>query len=248
MVGSTMSVQALSPGAFAAPAPATKVRTRKKTGTATKGIIRTGARKTQSEDVRRTSQILNEILLRNPDAKFFTIEKILGELGVTSFGTSLMFFAIPEVLPIPIPGISAIVVLPTGVLSAQMAAGKREIRLPRFILRRAVPRKALVTAIHAILPVLKKAEKITKPRWKWAASPVAQRALGVFIFLLALAIAFPIPGFNMPQAIAVFMIGLGLVEKDGVVICAGVVTGIASLLLLGGVIFGVGSLLGFGKA
>jgi hypothetical protein len=38
----------------------------------------------------------------------------------------------------------------------------------------------------------------------------AQRLLGVFVFLLALAIAFPLLGFNMPQAIAIFIIGLGL--------------------------------------
>jgi hypothetical protein len=187
---------------------------------------------------------LNNILVNNPDVEHFTVEKIVSEIGTAPFGTSLMFFAIPEVLPIPIPGVSAVVVLPTGVVSFQMATGQRQIKLPKFLLKRSIPRKALAAAIRAILPVLKRAEKVTKPRWKWATSPAAQRLLGVFVFLLALAIAFPLPGFNMPQAISIFIIGLGLVEKDGLVICLGVLLGLASLALLGGVVLGLASLIG----
>lgn len=232
------------------PVSAPKPRARKKP--ATSGVTRKTAtkaratvKKAPTEKLVRTSQVLRDILVNNPDTEFFTVEKIANALGGTSFGTSLMFFAIPEVLPIPIPGISAIMVLPSAVVSTQMAAGKKQVRLPKFILERTVPRKALAAAIHAIVPLLERAEKVAKPRWKWATSPRAQRLLGVFIFLLALAIAFPIPGFNMPQAIAIFTIGLGLVEQDGLVICLGVIIGLASLVLLGGVIFGLSSLLGF---
>ncbi|HSI85115.1 MAG: exopolysaccharide biosynthesis protein, partial [Candidatus Methylacidiphilales bacterium] len=199
----------------------------------------------KEKDHARTSQILEEILTKNPGVESFTVEMILRSLGTTSFGTSLMFFAIPEVLPIPLPGVSALVVLPTAVLGAQMASGKRAVRLPDFLLKREVPRRALAAAIYAILPVLRKAETVTRPRWKWATSPTVQRLLGVFVFLLALSIAFPIPGFNMPQAIAIFVIGLGLVEKDGLIICLGVVLGLASLALLGAVVIGLAAFFGF---
>ena len=249
----SMSAQAaFAPSVFGV-ASIPKPRLRKKPVVVTKTSqtvtkARPAVKKAQTQNLIRTSQLLRNLLANNPAVQNFTVEKIVSEIGSTSFGTSLMFFAIPEVLPIPVPGVSAIVVLPTGVISAQMAAGKKQITLPRFLLKRTVPRKALVTAIRAILPVLERAERATKPRWKWASSPAAQRALGVFIFLLAMAIAVPIPGFNMPQAIAIFTIGLGLVEKDGMLICAGVVIGLASLLLLGGVLFGISSFLGFGKA
>ena len=121
---------------------------------------------------------------------------------------------------------------------------KRPRILPKFILKRTVPRRSLAVAIHAILPLLEKAEKVSRPRWKWASHPAAQRLLGLFVFLLALAIAFPIPGFNIPQAIAIFIIGLGLVQKDGLTILIGVVAGLASLVLLGGVILGIFSFFG----
>jgi hypothetical protein len=187
----------------------------------------------------RTSELLRDLLAKNPKLENFTVENILDSIGNTSFGASLMFFSIPEVIPIPIPAIAALVVLPTAAISTQMVAGKRQITLPKFLLKRSVPRKALVAAINTILPILEKAEKRMKRRWEWATDEKAQRLLGVFIFLLALSIAFPIPGFNMPQAIAVFVIGLGLVEKDGLVVAIGVLIGIAAVAVLGAVVFGL---------
>jgi hypothetical protein len=200
------------------------------------------AKKTQAPTV-RTSQILREILTKNPTVKSFTVKKIVESIGDTAFGTSLMFFSIPGMLPIP--GISTLMVIPTGTIAGQMIAGKKQIRLPKFILKRTVPRRSLSVAIHTILPILEKAEKVAKPRWQWASHPAAQRILGLFIFVLALAIAFPIPGFNMPQAISIFIIALGLVEKDGLTILIGVIAGLASLLLLGGVVMGIFSFFGF---
>lgn len=49
----------------------------------------------------------------------------------------------------------------------------------------------------------------------------------------------------MAQAIGMFIIGLGLVEKDGLLVCAGVVIGLLGVVLLGAVMFGLGALLGF---
>jgi hypothetical protein len=208
---------------------------------------RTAKKTAVSTRKKRTSQILRDLLADNPDLQEFTVEKIVNSIGESSFGTSLMFFAIPEVVPIPIPGIAAIVVIPTAVISAQMAMGQRQIRLPKFMLKKTVTRKSLAAAIHAILPFLEKVERVAKPRWKWATTPLAKRLLGVFIFILALAIAFPMPGFNMPQAISTFIIALGLVEDDGKLVAAGVLAGLASLALLGGVVFGLFSFLGFGR-
>jgi hypothetical protein len=214
--------------------PAVRTKTRTETRASDKNLL--------SSRRPRTSQILREILANNPDVENFTVDTIVNSIGETSFGTSLMFFAIPEVVPIPVP----IVVIPTAVISGQMAAGHKQIRLPKFILKKTVPRKALAAAIRAILPLLEKAEKVSKPRWRWATTPLAKRLLGVFIFILALSIAFPMPGFNMPQAISSFIIALGLVEDDGILVAAGVIAGLASLALLGGVVFGLFSFLGLG--
>jgi hypothetical protein len=201
------------------------------------------ARKTSAAKVVRTSEILRGLLDNNED-KSFTVQKILGTLGTSSFGTSLMAFSIPEVLPIPVPGVSAIVVIPTAIISAQMAMGKKEIRLPKWLLKRSVPRKPLAAAIRSILPVLERLERAVKPRWKWMTSAAAKRFLGAFILFLAGLMALPVPGTNMPLAIAVFVIALGLVERDGAMITAGILIGLASVALLGGIFAGLMALFG----
>jgi hypothetical protein len=193
---------------------------------------------------KRTSKVLRELLEKNPD-KNFTVQKIVDSIGGTSaFGTSLLAFSIPEVLPIPIPGLSAIVVIPTGIISAQMVAGNGQLKLPQFLLKRSIPRKALAAAIHSILPFLERTERYVKPRWQWAVHPASKRFIGAFVFLLALAMALPVPGTNMPLAISIFIIALGLIEKDGMMITLGIVLGLVSFALLGGIIWGALSIFG----
>jgi hypothetical protein len=170
------------------------------------------------------------------------VERIVAGLGTTSFGTSLMVFSIPEVIPIPIPGMSAIVALPTGIISAQMITGSGNIRLPKSLLKRSIPRKAFATAVKTIMPFLERAEKGVKPRWQWATTPMAKRVLGGLIFVLACIIALPVPMTNMPPAIAIFIIALGLVERDGKLIALGVLLGLASIALIGGAFLGLFSL------
>lgn len=229
------------PGGSGATAPGKAAPRRARAGTIRKRPAARRKRKTQAAAV-RTSVILRK-LLEDPKEKKFTVQRILSSLGTTSFGTSLMVFSIPEVLPIPVPGISAIVALPTGIISAQMAMGKKEITLPKWLLKRSVPRKALAGAIRTILPVLERLERRVKPRWSWTSSAGARRFLGLFILLLAGFIALPVPGTNMPLAIAIFVIALGLVERDGLMITAGVLLGLAAMALVGGIFAGIVALI-----
>ena len=186
----------------------------------------------------RTSETLRN-LLKNKSERSFTVQKISQALGSSSFGASLLVFSIPEVVPIPVPGMSAVVALPTGVISWQMMAGHKEIRLPKWLLKRSVPRKALAAAIHSILPVLERMERMTRPRGgRWVANPLVKRMLGAFIFLLALFIALPVPGTNMPPAIAIFVTSLGMIEQDGWMIALGILIGLASMVLIGGLALG----------
>jgi hypothetical protein len=139
-----------------------------------------------------------------------------------------------------VPGLSAVVGVPTALVSAQMVAGYHEIRLPGWLLRRTVPHEALAAAIRAVLPVLQRAERAVRPRGaRWVGHPLTRRLLGVFLFLLALAIAIPAPMTNSPPAIAVFITALGLAERDGLVVALGVLLGLASLLLLSASGFGL---------
>jgi hypothetical protein len=225
--------------------PETKTRARSRRPGATKqkrtaARLKTGKRERTTP---RTSEILRR-LLEDESRNSFTIEEVVSELGPRSLPTSLMLFTIPEVLPIPIPGLSAAVVIPTGIISYQMFQGKEEISLPDWLLERSIPRSAFAGCVKAIMPFLEKAEGKIKPRWRWASSRTAKRFIGFFVLLMAAIIALPIPFTNMPFAIAIFIIALGLAEEDGALISLGILLGIALIALIGVAAFGILSLFG----
>ena len=200
-------------------------------------------RKSGKAKVRRTSEIL-KTLISDESQQSLTVEEIVKALGPTSFGTSLMVFSIPEVLPLPLPGMTTAVVIPTGIISSQLLRGKQEVRLPNALLKRSIPRKAFAAAVGAILPFLERAERGTRERWRWASNPVAKRFLGLFILIMAAVIALPIPFTNMPAAISIFIISLGMVERDGVLISLGILLGLATIAMLGALGLGILSLFG----
>jgi hypothetical protein len=178
----------------------------------------------------RTSEVLRGILTKNPGVKTFTVQRILSSIGNERVEASLMMFSIPAIVPVRGPW--GIVSMPTGAIACQMVAGRKQIRLPQFVLRKSVSRKALAVALHAILPLLEAAEKVVRPRWSWVGHSSFRRAIGVFIFLLAIAIAYPLFGFNALHATSIFVMALGMAEQDGVAVLLGVAVGVLSLLIL----------------
>jgi hypothetical protein len=158
------------------------------------------------------------------------VERILASIGHDRFEASLMLFSLPAIVPVPAPW--GMVTLPTSAIACQLAAGQKEIKLPRFVLRKCVSRKALAVAVHAILPILEAAEKVVRPRWSWVSHPSARRAIGLFVFLLGIAIAYPLFGFNALHATSIFVMSLGMAERDGLAVLIGVAVGLLSLAVL----------------
>lgn len=175
----------------------------------------------------RASEVLRGILSRNPGVKAFSVERIIRSIGAENVEASLMMFSLPGIVPIPKP--AGVVALPTAALAYQLVSGKRQIRLPRYVLRKTVSRRALAVAIHAALPVLEATEKFVRPRWNWIHHPSARRAIGLFVFMLAVAIAFPLFGFSPLHATSIFVMALGMAEQDGLAVLIGAVVGLLSL-------------------
>ncbi len=121
---------------------------------------------------------------------------------------------------------------PVGALAYQLASGNKHVRIPKFILQKSVSRRALAVAIHSVLPMLEAAEKVVRPRLAWINHTIARRAVGLFLFLLALAIAYPLFGFNPLHATSVFVVALGMAEQDGLAVLAGIAIGVVSLATL----------------
>ena len=178
----------------------------------------------------RTSEVLRGILTNNPGVKVFSVERILASIGTDRLETSLMMFSLPAIVPIGGPrGISA---LPTSALAYQILSGEKKLRLPPFVLKKAISRRALAVAIHASLPVIEAVEKIARPRWLWLSHSRLRQALGLFVLLLALGLAFPLFGLGSLHATSIFVIALGMAEQDGLAMLIGVVAGALSLAII----------------
>jgi hypothetical protein len=214
--------------AVATPLGATK-RRQSKSGLASS--VRLPASATAPPQV-KMSQLLRELLASTEGAKTISLERVFGIIGNVQTGHSLMLLSMPAMLPVS--GTSDFVGLPSAALAGQMMLSKNDVKLPAFLMERSVSRKSLAVVIRAILPALEVLEKVTRPRWRWMNNFAVQRILGMFVFILALALAFPVLGFTAPHAAAIFMISLGMVEQDGLAVMIGVVTGIASLVLMTG--------------
>jgi hypothetical protein len=179
---------------------------------------------------RCTSELLRDILRRNPGVQRFSVARIIASLGHDEIEASLLLFSVPAVIPVSVP--TGMLSVPSALIGGGLAFGQRRLRLPRSVLRKQISRRALAIAIHAAAPVLEAAERIVRPRWHWISHPISRRAIGFLIFLLACSIAYPLAGSNALHGLSIFVMSLGLAERDGLTILIGVVAGVLSLAVV----------------
>lgn len=183
---------------------------------------------------RRLSEVLEEIAHDPTRARVSIADLILAMEG-RAFGALLLIFALPNVLPTP-PGTSGILGLPLIFLAAQLMSGRKP-WLPAFIATRSMDRSAFVNLVGKMTPILARAEKLLVPRLAVMITPVAQKVLGAALLILALVLALPIPLGNMLPALAMTIISLGMLERDGLWVIIGLVLGVVSLVIVWGVIW-----------
>lgn len=166
-----------------------------------------------------------------------SISDLMEGMDARAMGALLLIFAFPNALPAP-PGTSGILGLPLLYLSVQMALGRMP-WLPRIIAARSMARKDFAVLVERVVPWLERAERLMAPRLLWLCGPGVQRLLGVACLILALVLFLPIPLGNMLPAFAICLIALGVLERDGLWILLGLMTGVISLIIVSGVIYGI---------
>ncbi|MFC5461796.1 exopolysaccharide biosynthesis protein [Massilia niabensis] len=165
-----------------------------------------------------------------------SVGDLLAALEDRALGALLFVFACPNALP-ALPGTSVILGAPLVLLAAQLAFNRKP-WLPGFIARRSMSRKDFQALIGRIRPWLQRAEKMLRPRASAWALPPMEYAVGLVCLLLAIVVLLPIPLGNMLPALAISMLALGVLERDGYWIIGGLVTAIAAAVLVSGVLFG----------
>lgn len=172
----------------------------------------------------QTSKLLCDLLDQH-EGDEIRLRDLLHHMGDRAFGSMLLICALPEALPLPVAGASAILGIPLMLVSAQLAIGLRRPWLPSWVANRSFKRTHFERLVRQTLRYLEKLEHLLKPRWQFLTKPLVERAIGLILLVLAIVITLPIPFGNILPAIAIVVISLGMIEKDGLAIAIGGISG-----------------------
>lgn len=174
-------------------------------------------------------------LAQDESRERIAVSDLLEALGDRALAALLFVFAVPNVVPVP-PGTSAILGAPLVFLAAQLAFGRRP-WLPAVIARRTMTRTDFAAIVRRIGPWLERAERLLRPRVSGLALPPMEYLIGLVCLLLAVVLVLPVPLGNMLPALAISLLALGVLERDGLWILAGLATAAASAVVVSGVVF-----------
>lgn len=156
-----------------------------------------------------------------------TVDHVVRELHRRSFGGLFILLAAFGLLP----GLSFFAGLAMLAPAVQMALGFRAPLLPGFIRRRELDVSKVSALVGRVTPWIERLERFVRPRWLWLTIVPVPNLIGVAVIGLALVIMLPLPFSNLPPAIAMFCLSIGLLERDGLMIAIGLLAGLLALVI-----------------
>lgn len=150
-----------------------------------------------------------------------TIAALSDALSGRAYGMLMLVLALPNLIPIPAPGLSAIVGVPLALVTLQMMLGQPSPWFPNVIGKRTIKTEQLRRVCTRVVPVIEKLEVITSPRLKFLTKPPTDRFVALICALLSLMIMMPIPFGNALPALAVCLFAIGILQRDGLLVLAG---------------------------
>lgn len=185
----------------------------------------------------RTSEIL-ATLAAQPSERL-TVEDILAVLRDRAFALLVVLLGLPNCLPMP-PPIPLVCGLLLALVALQIAFGRPTPWLPAALLRRSIAKVDIERAVTRALPIFRRLERFSRPRMSLFDSGFAFRLMGVLLLILALGLLFAPPFVGqIPLGFAVCLVGLGLVERDGIVVLGGLAIGGLGLTVSLGFVYAV---------
>jgi hypothetical protein len=159
-----------------------------------------------------TSQILERLVQDAPEGTT-SLEWVLGHLRERSFGIVMLLIGAVAL----VPGASGLVGVLLAIPAAQMILGHDAPALPGWIARRPVRTSRLVRMLGRAIPVLRRLERLVRPRW---ATPfdATKRVIGTVILLLGITLVAPIPFSQYLPATLIMLLAFAWLEEDGVLL------------------------------
>lgn len=170
-----------------------------------------------------------------------SLGQLLDGFGRRGHGALLVVLGAPNLIPLPLPGLSLISGLPLLILSFQVCLGRPAPWLPNWLRTRTLDVAAYQRVTSVVSRRLEGIEWLVRPRLTSLTTGWGRLALGLLGFVLALMLCLPLPLGNALPGLALALIGLALLERDGVtaLVAAGVgLAGMAFVTLAGAAVAG----------
>lgn len=164
------------------------------------------------------------------------LQQLLRLHGRAGPGALLVVLAVPCLLPVP--GAGSLMSL--GLLALAWMIWRY---FPRLVMPRKVGRFELSApmarrALHTLAWLYEQAARLMRARLAWWVQPVHRVWLAPWVAAMALVIFLPIPFGNVLPAVALLLIGLGLVFEDGLALLLGAALGLVVVAVLAGLVVG----------
>lgn len=161
-----------------------------------------------------TSGILRS-LAASPKSEV-SVAKLMSAMGSRAHGIALVLFALPETVPLPLPSLSTVLGLPLVLVAAHLVVAGENSGLPARVLTAKIPTRLLRFLARYLAPALEFLELVTRPRLTGVLH--YQRLLGLVCLYLSIVLLLPLPFVNLPPALCLVGLALGMVQRDGLLV------------------------------
>jgi hypothetical protein len=166
------------------------------------------------------------------------LRRLLDALGDRGMASALLVLTAPQLLPLPL-GVSNALAVPIVLVALQMAAGNTQPWLPEWVLERPVTRDKVIGACRRMVPLMRRIERVIRPRWRLIWQPPADRLVGLGCVVISLVSLAPLPLTGWLPGAALLIVALGLLERDGMIVATGLVVGAGAVAVFVAVVAGL---------
>jgi hypothetical protein len=152
--------------------------------------------------------------------------------GPEAHGTLLLLMAMPCLLPVP--GVGTVLGLGMAALAVAMWRGQCAPCLPQRVAELELPRHWAQRVLGLLASAYAVAGRHARARLSHLAYADRRSATALAVGLMALIVVIPIPFGNVLPALALMLIGLGLVFRDGVAVVLGLMMAGLALFVTAG--------------
>ena len=178
--------------------------------------------------------ILRTIAYKEGDVLKVKFGDILDIISRYSQFTLIAIAVFPLILPIPYPpGMPTMLSIPVFVFILNALVGKKIIKIPEKVRNLSFKIDSLKTVVVKSTMIVTILAKISRGgRLKWIIDPQMTKIHAFFMLIMCTLIALPFPGTNYLPSISIFVIAIGVVLTDGILVGIGYFIGISGIFLV----------------